>query len=174
MHITKEQKGIPVFVTENGVADKSDKCRAQFIISHLYQIRLAIDRGSNIIGYLSSKSVAITYDNSKIVSGSYDGIIKVWDLNTGKLLNTLKGHSDMVGSLAVTPDNNEIVSASSDSTIRVWDVNTGKCYSRYEFDTPIISITLSKTRNLITIGDINGNLYVGTLEGMSQESNFLT
>ena len=52
MHITKEWNGMPIFVTENGVADKSDKCRAQFIISHLYQIRLAIDRGANIIGYL--------------------------------------------------------------------------------------------------------------------------
>ena len=51
-HITKQWNGIPVFITENGVADKFDKYRAQFIVSHLHQIRLAIDKGANVIGYL--------------------------------------------------------------------------------------------------------------------------
>jgi beta-glucosidase len=51
-HITKEWNNLPIFVTENGIADKSDKYRAQFIISHLKQIRLAIDKGSRVIGYL--------------------------------------------------------------------------------------------------------------------------
>jgi beta-glucosidase len=50
--ITKEWNNVPIFVTENGIADKSDKFRAQFIISHLQQIRLALDKGSKVIGYL--------------------------------------------------------------------------------------------------------------------------
>ena len=45
-------KEIPVFITENGIADKSDKYRAPFMVSHLRQIRQAIDNGANIIGYL--------------------------------------------------------------------------------------------------------------------------
>ena len=45
-------KNIPIFITENGVADKSDKYRAPFIVSHLRQIRKAIDNGAKIIGYL--------------------------------------------------------------------------------------------------------------------------
>jgi beta-glucosidase/6-phospho-beta-glucosidase/beta-galactosidase len=45
-------KDIPIFITENGVADKSDKYRAPFIVSHLRQIRQAIDDGANVIGYL--------------------------------------------------------------------------------------------------------------------------
>jgi beta-glucosidase/6-phospho-beta-glucosidase/beta-galactosidase len=39
-------------IPENGIADKSDKYRAQFIISNLYQIRQDIDNGANVIGYL--------------------------------------------------------------------------------------------------------------------------
>jgi len=50
--ITKEWNNVPILVTENGIADKSDKFRAQFIISHLQQIRLALDKGSKVIGYL--------------------------------------------------------------------------------------------------------------------------
>jgi beta-glucosidase len=53
MHITNQWgKDIPVFITENGIADKSDKYRAPFIVSHLYQIRQAIDNGAKVIGYL--------------------------------------------------------------------------------------------------------------------------
>jgi len=52
-HIMKQWgKDIPIFITENGIADKSDKYRAPFIVSHLRQIRQAMDNGANIIGYL--------------------------------------------------------------------------------------------------------------------------
>ena len=48
MYITNQWgKYIPVFITENGVADKSDKYRAPFIVSHLRQIRQAIDTGAS-------------------------------------------------------------------------------------------------------------------------------
>jgi beta-glucosidase len=43
---------LPVFILENGVADKSDKYRAPFIVAHLQQVKRAIDNGSNVIGYL--------------------------------------------------------------------------------------------------------------------------
>jgi beta-glucosidase/6-phospho-beta-glucosidase/beta-galactosidase len=45
-------KDILIFITKNGVADKSDKYSVQFIVSHLRQIRKAMDNGANIIGYL--------------------------------------------------------------------------------------------------------------------------
>jgi len=43
---------MPIFVTENGIADKDDKLRAKFIISHLQQLKKGIDDGARIIGYL--------------------------------------------------------------------------------------------------------------------------
>ncbi len=46
-------KDMPILITENGIADKSDKYRAPFIVSHLDQIRKAIDNnGAKVIGYL--------------------------------------------------------------------------------------------------------------------------
>jgi beta-glucosidase/6-phospho-beta-glucosidase/beta-galactosidase len=48
----KRQYNKPILIAENGIADKSDKYRAQFIVAHLRQIRRAIDHGANIIGYL--------------------------------------------------------------------------------------------------------------------------
>ena len=43
---------LPVFITENGVADKNDKYRAPFIVAHLQQVKRAINNGANVIGYL--------------------------------------------------------------------------------------------------------------------------
>jgi beta-glucosidase/6-phospho-beta-glucosidase/beta-galactosidase len=43
---------LPIFILENGVADKSDRYRAPFIIAHLQQVKRAIDNGAKVIGYL--------------------------------------------------------------------------------------------------------------------------
>ncbi len=58
---------------------------------------------------------------SKIVSGSGDKTIKVWDVSTGACLRTLQGHTDYVFSVCVSPDGSKIVSGSGDKTIKVWD-----------------------------------------------------
>jgi beta-glucosidase/6-phospho-beta-glucosidase/beta-galactosidase len=48
----KNKYGKPIFVTENGIADKDDKYRAPYIVAHIQQVKRAIDNGANVIGYL--------------------------------------------------------------------------------------------------------------------------
>jgi beta-glucosidase len=52
MRIENQWNNIPIFITENGIADKHDGHRAPFIVSHLQQVRRAIADGAHIIGYL--------------------------------------------------------------------------------------------------------------------------
>ena len=49
-------------------------------------------------------SVAYSPDCTKIISGSWDKTIRIWDANTGKCLKTLQGHSYSVYSVAYSPD----------------------------------------------------------------------
>jgi beta-glucosidase/6-phospho-beta-glucosidase/beta-galactosidase len=49
---TKTQWNKPIFITENGIADKSDRYRAPFIVAHLRQMKRALDDGADVIGYL--------------------------------------------------------------------------------------------------------------------------
>lgn len=44
--------GVPVIITENGLADKEDKKRSQFIIDHLIEVHRAIEQGVDVRGYL--------------------------------------------------------------------------------------------------------------------------
>jgi len=72
------------------------------------------------------QSVAFSPDGSKIVSGSGDKTIRVWDASTGvEMLPPLQGHNNRVQSVAFSPDGSKIVSGSDDKTIRVWDASTG-------------------------------------------------
>ena len=72
-------------------------------------------------------SVGFNHDGTKIVSGSYDKTIRVWNVDTGECILTLKGHTDGVRSVVFNHDGTKIVSGSYDNTIRVWNVDTGEC-----------------------------------------------
>jgi beta-glucosidase len=52
MHLKNQWGDIAVFITENGVADKSGRHRGPFIVAHVEQIKRAIDNGADVIGYL--------------------------------------------------------------------------------------------------------------------------
>jgi hypothetical protein len=56
----------------------------------------------------------------------------VWDLDSGRELRTLEGHSGGVTGVAVTPDGKRAVSASFDETLKVWDLETGRALRTLE------------------------------------------
>ncbi len=65
-------------------------------------------------------SVAYSPNGTKIISGSLDNTVKIWDANTGQCLQTLEGHSDDVNSVAYSPDGTKFISGSYDYTIKIW------------------------------------------------------
>jgi eukaryotic-like serine/threonine-protein kinase len=70
------------------------------------------------------KSVAFSADGKRIVSGSWDNTVKVWDADKGTATLTLKGPA-IITSVAFSADGKRIVSASYDGTVKVWDADTG-------------------------------------------------
>ncbi|MEH1860309.1 MAG: serine/threonine-protein kinase [Nostoc sp.] len=78
-------------------------------------------------GTLSSvNALAISPDGYTLASGSDDKNIKLWDLNTQKVLASLSGHSHAVKSVAFSPDGKILATASDDKTIKLWEVETLK------------------------------------------------
>ena len=70
-------------------------------------------------------SIAFSADG-RTLAGAGNGIIELWDVDTGESLYTLEGHADAIYSLAFSADGRTLASGSGDSTIRLWDVATGK------------------------------------------------
>ncbi|KAI6358397.1 hypothetical protein MCOR25_007329 [Pyricularia grisea] len=67
----------------------------------------------------------LQFDEDKIITGSDDQLIHVYDTNTGKLRQKLEGHEG--GVWALQYEGNTLVSGSTDRSVRVWDIEKGLC-----------------------------------------------
>ena len=67
------------------------------------------------------KCLAAMNDGRRIVSGSKDQSLKIWDLISLQCRVTLKGHTDLVWRVAVASNDGFIVSASKDDMLKVSD-----------------------------------------------------
>lgn len=71
------------------------------------------------------RCMSFTPDSLKLVSGSFDKTIKLWQLETGTELYTLGERLKGVFALAVSPDGKLLASGSWDETIELWNLETG-------------------------------------------------
>ena len=72
-------------------------------------------------------SLAVSPDGTKVVSGSKDGTIRLWDAANGNFRfveSPLMGHS-IITSISFSADTKHVVSGSGDGTICVWDPASG-------------------------------------------------
>ena len=82
----------------------------------------------------------VTYspDGKRIATASQDKTAKVWDAKTGKLLMTLKGHTDSVNGIVYSPDGKRIATTSDDHTAKVWDATTGEALLTFSGHTNVV------------------------------------
>ncbi|MFN6561049.1 MAG: protein kinase domain-containing protein [Nostoc sp. ChiSLP01] len=80
----------------------------------------------NSPGLSSVNSLAFCPEGKILASTSDEKNIKLWDLNSKKVLANLSGHSQAVKSVAFSHDGKILASASDDKTIKLWDINTLK------------------------------------------------
>ncbi len=67
----------------------------------------------------------MTADGRFALSGSDDQTLRLWDLQSGAVLRTLEGHTELGDACAMTPDGRFALSGSADQTLRLWDLQSG-------------------------------------------------
>jgi WD40 repeat protein len=107
----------------------------------------------------SVAKVLIIPGTDRILTGSFDATIRMWDLPTRRELLRLEGHTDRIRSLTVTPDGRYAVSGSDDSTLRVWNLQTGACLTVFTGDGVMTSCVITPDARLIVAGELSGNLH---------------
>ncbi len=69
--------------------------------------------------------IAFSPDNTQLAVGSSIGVW-IYDIQTGKTLDLLTGHTARVYSVCFSPDGSILASGSYDQTIKLWDLRTGE------------------------------------------------
>jgi hypothetical protein len=130
----------------------------------------------NLSGHSNGvNSVSWNHDESKVVSGSLDKTVKIWDTNTGQLENTLEGHLDVVTSVSWNPDGSKIAFGSYDTSIIMWEASTGLLLCTLEGHEDMVTsvswnchgnkIASGSNDKTIGIWDAGTGLLIHTLEG---------
>ncbi|KAI9318434.1 WD40-repeat-containing domain protein [Dichotomocladium elegans] len=102
---------------------------------------------------------ALAVHGKKLVSGSYDCSVCVWDVEAGRLLHRMEGHTQKVYSVVVDPARGRCMSGSMDSTVRIWDMEYGNCLRVLEGHTILVGL-LGLTPNYLVSAAADASLRI--------------
>jgi WD40 repeat protein len=107
-------------------------------------------------------SVAFAPDGLTLASGGSDRYVRIWDIETGRLLRSLRGHTQEIRQVAYSPDGRILATGSEDRTIRLWDPNTGETtrllFTRY--DHAVCSLSFSPDGLMLARGGQNKDIKI--------------
>jgi WD40 repeat protein/tetratricopeptide (TPR) repeat protein len=131
--------------------------------------------GRLLLSLQGAGSAAFSPDGTRIVSGSEDRTVKVWDAVGGRQLLAVGGNQSFQSGMAFSPDGTRLVSAVEDQTARVLDAQNGRQLLTLRGHTGVVTgVAFSPDRMRLATGswdttvkvwDAHGGGEVGTLRG---------
>ncbi|MGC4886166.1 NB-ARC domain-containing protein [Micromonospora sp. DT227] len=83
------------------------------------------------LGTLRPEIESLAATDQVIITGGFDGYLRLWDPQRLTETRAWQGHQDRIGSLALAPDGSWFASSGHDSQVRVWDTGTGAPLATY-------------------------------------------
>lgn len=109
--------------------------------------------------------LAYSPDGSLIASGSdKENAIKVWDVNSGKIIGKLEGHEDETTALAFNHDGTSLMSSAKDNRVIFWNLINWKMTDSVTLVSPITAMALNPQKK--------GIFYAGSMDGQVYEWNY--
>lgn len=100
------------------------------------------------------RAVAFSFDRRYLLSGGDDGVLKLWDVASGKCLQTLREHRAAIFAVAFSPDGRRALSGSADQTIKLWDVSAGRVIQTLQGHHHLSAVAYSPSGQYVLAGDI--------------------
>ncbi|KAF2252065.1 WD40 repeat-like protein [Trematosphaeria pertusa] len=117
-----------------------------------------------VLQYHTSRSrMVLVPTSSKVVSGSRDGTIIVWDAESHQVSSVLTGHGDSIACLQTYDE--LLVSASSDGVVKLWDLSSATCIRTLEgHDKYVETVALHSSRTLLATAASKGDTRIWDLQ----------
>lgn len=105
------------------------------------------------------RSICFVNNDKCALSADEDGSIRLWKINSKRLLHEFLGHTDVVASVDARQELAPVfVSGSSDGYVRMWDYETGKCVHSFGEKTPtnIACVAVQPKSGVIAAAGVQG------------------
>jgi WD40 repeat protein len=126
-------------------------------------------------GYSGYHSSSFTPDSRYVVSVDHSNTPWMWEIETGKCVRTLEGHTQSIRRISICPDGKYAVSGSDDKTIKVWNLENGRCVHTLSGSTGLLvyTIAISPDGRYVVVGyfknfqmwELQTGKFLHTLEG---------
>ncbi|KXX72929.1 Transcriptional repressor rco-1 [Madurella mycetomatis] len=118
------------------------------------------DESIDVNGDLYIRSVCFSPDGRYLATGAEDKLIRVWDIQAGKIRNTFHGHEQDIYSLDFARDGRTIASGSGDRTVRLWDIETGNSTMTLSIEDGVTTVAISPDTKFVAAGSLDKSVRV--------------
>lgn len=115
---------------------------------------------ANANGDLYIRSVCFSPDGKLLATGAEDKLIRIWNLQTKRIIKILRGHEQDIYSLDFFPDGDRLVSGSGDRTVRIWDLRSSQCSLTLSIEDGVTTVAVSPDGKLIAAGSLDKTVRV--------------
>jgi WD40 repeat protein/transcriptional regulator with XRE-family HTH domain len=110
------------------------------------------------------RALAFSPDERLLATGSWEGAVKLWDVESGTLLWT-GWHTGLIENLAFAPDGQRIASCGDDETIRIWDTTSGANVQTIAAQNTVYAVAWSFDSTHLASGYADGRIQIWKLPG---------
>jgi WD40 repeat protein len=106
----------------------------------------------------SLRALALAPDG-RILAGGDDGVLCIWDVQSGTLVDSLPTDGPSIRGIGVSRDGRFAVTAAIDHLVRIWDLRAKQELAAAALEGAPRSLALSPDGQTILVGDAAGNVY---------------
>lgn len=121
----------------------------------------------------SVTSIAVSTSGKWVASSSLDGTVKVWNAESGSVINTIRSHTGDVYSVSISKDERRIASAGLDGRVVISDLANGETLKVFsDFNGWCQAVVFSPDGERIAVSTTDGNVSVWEIESGKRLQTF--
>lgn len=123
---------------------------------------LSQERVSTLNGHtywIDTVAIGLTPEGLRIVSGSRDKTIRIWDPDHPEPLQTLTEHTYTVAGVGILPGGRSGFSCGLDSKLTIWNMLSGQLEATFTADSPLTNVACTSDGKMLIAGDLAGQIH---------------